>query len=120
MKHLLIFLASIALSLLINFFAPVSAQLITPSFSPAQWDFYDCPADVTTGPEEEFPPAALKAKFPFDLIYPINPQDLDVDTQCLATSLWGTEREMCAPMQVAKIAKDIFLLKVVLQSLLSL
>ena len=98
-----------------------------PAFNPKEWDWYDCPIQK---PGEQPPtagsndilglPLAMKLKFPLDLIFPINPKDLDVDTKCLKTELWGIKRDMCAPMQIAKIAKNVFLLKVTLQSLLSL
>ncbi len=98
-----------------------------PAFNPKEWDWYDCPIQK---PGEQPPtagsndilglPLAMKLKFPLDLIFPINPKDLDVDTKCLKTELWGIKRDMCAPMQIAKIAKNVFLSKITLQSLLSL
>jgi hypothetical protein len=97
-----------------------------PAFNPKEWDWYDCPVtppgqQPATGSNDILGlPLAMKLKFPLDLIFPINPKDLDVDTKCLKTELWGIKRDMCAPMQIAKIAKIVFLLKVTLQSLLSL
>ncbi len=97
-----------------------------PAFNPKEWDWYDCPVTPPgQNPGQQSNdilglPLAMKLKFPLDLIYPINPKDLDVDSKCLKTELWGIKRDMCAPMQIAKIAKNVFLLKVTLQSLLSL
>jgi hypothetical protein len=96
-----------------------------PPFNPKEWDWYDCPIQKPGQPPQEKNdilglPLAMKLKFPLDLIYPINPKDLDIDSKCLKTELWGIKRDMCAPMQIAKIAKNVFLLKITLQSLLSL
>jgi hypothetical protein len=97
-----------------------------PPFNPKEWDWYDCP--VTPPGQKPVDvkndimglPLAMKLKFPLDLIYPINPKDLSIDSKCLKTELWGIKRDMCTPMQIAKVAKNVFLLKVTLQSLLSL
>jgi hypothetical protein len=111
--------------------APVSAQIPNTPIDSFFWNWYDCllpsaspPAADGETPSEstELPfnlPLALKTRFPFDLIYPINPLDLPVDTQCMETSLWGIERQFCAPMQIAGIAKNVFLFSYVLRSLMA-
>jgi hypothetical protein len=125
-----------ALLIVVSFIISVGIQLIptqaiaqsgrpNPAFNPKEWDWYDCPIQQPGQPPQEKNdilglPLAMKLKFPLDLIYPINPKDLDIDSKCLKTELWGIKRDMCAPMQIAKIAKNVFLLKVTLQSLFSL
>ena len=125
-RHLLLFVISSVITLLIQLLPiPVNAQRPNPAFNPRDWDWYDCPTTTAPGQTQTSNdilglPLALKLKFPLDLIYPVSPKDLDVDTKCLKTELWGIKRDMCAPMQIAKTAKNVFLLKVTLQSLLSL
>ena len=127
-KHLITTGISLIISLGIQLIPTVafsqSAGRPNPPFNPNQWDWYDCPVQQPGQQPAENDilglPLAMKLKFPLDLIYPINPRDLDIDSRCLRTSLWGVERDMCAPMQIAQIAKNVFLLKVTLQSLLSL
>lgn len=97
-------------------------------FDPTIWDWYDCPSAEPTSssnqpPSSDLPfsiPLALKLRFPLDLIYPINPMDLPIDDECLQTSLWGIQRDLCAPMQVAKVAKNIFLFSYILRSFMAL
>ena len=128
-KHLMLTGISLIISLGIQFIpAPALSQSgrPNPAFNPKEWDWYDCPiqkpGEKPTAESNDILglPLAMKLKFPLDLIYPINPKDLDIDSKCLKTELWGIKRNMCAPMQIAKIAKNVFLLKVTLQSLLSL
>jgi hypothetical protein len=127
-KHLIITGISLLISLgiqLIPTAAFSQSARPNPAFNPAIWDWYDCPIQQPGQPDSDNNdilglPLAMKLKFPLDLIYPINPRDLDIDSRCLRTSLWGIERNMCAPMQIAGIAKNVFLLKITLQSLLSL
>jgi hypothetical protein len=129
-KHLMLTGISLIISIGIQFIPTAAlsqgAGRPNPAFNPREWDWYDCPItspgqQQTTGSNDILGlPLAMKLKFPLDLIFPINPKDLDVDTKCLKTELWGMKRDMCAPMQIAKIAKNVFLLKVTLQSLLSL
>ncbi len=120
----LLFLLSLIASAFVSFWslpAPAQSDQGVP-FVRSQWSFYDCdnPAQEEPTTEPDMVPAVLKTRFPFDLIYPTNPMDLAIDSECLQTSLWGIEREMCAPKMIATSAKNLFLLKVVLQSLLSL
>lgn len=103
------------------------AQIPDIPLNSIDWNWYDCSSssgDTGTGTTDtDLPfglPLALKLRFPFDLVYPVNPQDLNVDSQCLQTSLWGIERNLCAPMQIASIAKNIFLFSYVFKSLMSL
>lgn len=106
---------------------PVSAQVPNISLSSIPWDWYDCSlsstSDTSSSPSDsDLPfslPLALKTRFPFDLVYPVNPQDLSIDSECLSTSLWGIQRDLCAPMQIAGIAKNVFLFSYVLKSFLS-
>ncbi len=120
------FLISICIQLIPSAAFSQGSGRANPAFNPKEWDWYDCPVQKpgeqpTTGSNDILGlPLAMKLKFPLDLIFPINPKDLDIDTKCLKTELWGIKRDMCAPMQIAKIAKNGFLLKVTLQSLLSL
>jgi hypothetical protein len=127
-KHLITTGISFIISVGIQFIPTVALSQSgrpNPAFNPKEWDWYDCPIQQPGQPPQDKNdilglPLAMKLKFPLDLIYPINPKDLDIDSKCLKTELWGIKRDMCAPMQIAKIAKNVFLLKVTLQSLLSL
>ncbi len=66
-------------------------------------------------------PNSWKDHFPFDLVYPISTlPTTNLSTQCPTWELFGTTREMCAPMQLTKILKNAFVVKVGIQALLSL
>lgn len=59
-----------------------------------------------------------KQKFPFDLVYPISSsQSTPLGTTCPKWTMFGTEREICTPMQLTKILKNIFLLNISLKLL---
>lgn len=65
-------------------------------------------------------PETWKQHFPFDLIYPINSFDTNIDTTCPTFSFWGHEREMCSIPMISAVAKNAFLLKVVIDSIIHL
>jgi hypothetical protein len=127
-RQVILFGVSFVVVLLIQLASPPAfpqSGRPNPAFNPREWDWYDCPVPTPGQPTQGSNdilglPLAMKLKFPLDLIYPINPKDLDIDSKCMKTELWGIKRDMCSPMQVAKIAKNVFLLKITLQSLLSL
>lgn len=70
----------------------------------------DCPLPI---------PDSWKQHFPFDLVYPIG-QLKDAETKCPELVFFGTKREVCSILTVTKVAKNCFLLKVVIQSLINL
>ncbi|NES65601.1 MAG: hypothetical protein F6K24_10235 [Okeania sp. SIO2D1] len=125
MKRILPLTLGFMLAVVLTFFhsQPVAAQYTNDvPFNRDEWTFFDCPAEGDTGDEldELGIPLALKVKFPFDLVYPVNPLDLSIDEQCQEVTFWGTTRQFCAPMQIAKTAKDVFLLSFFMRSLLAL
>ncbi len=66
-------------------------------------------------------PANWKEHFPFDLVYPTSAlPTTTLTTQCPTWEMFGKTREMCAPMQLTKILKNAFVIKVGIQALLSL
>lgn len=74
--------------------------------------------------QEKTIPDDWKEKFPFDLIYPTNAdeQNIDpkIDEECPKITMFGEERQICTVMMLTQTAKNIFLLKIAIQSLLSL
>lgn len=103
-KHFSTFFLPVLLSCILQFLHPSAASASSTN---------DCINPVQI-------PASWKSRFPFDLVYPVNSLDVSIDTSCPTITLFATERQMCAPMTLAKIAKNAFLLKIVVQSLLSL
>ena len=98
----------------LNLFLPVFLSVLFQIFSPSiATATSDCINSVQI-------PATWKTRFPFDLVYPVNALNTSIDTECPTVNLWGVDREMCAPSMIAKIAKNAFLLKVVVQSILHL
>jgi hypothetical protein len=85
-----------------------SAQVIAPS----------CPAPQDGQDGGFMIPENWKAKFPFDLVYPSSSPDTDIDEKCPQFVLWGYEYELCSIMQIAKAAKNIFLVKLSLDFLM--
>jgi hypothetical protein len=66
-------------------------------------------------------PSGWKDHFPFDLVYPSSTLPTStLTTQCPTWEMFGKTREMCAPMQLAKVLKNAFVIKVGIQALLSL
>jgi hypothetical protein len=91
------------------FSLPASAQIIAPS----------CPAQQQDDQDGGFTvPENWRTKFPFDLVYPSSSPDTDIDEKCPQFVLWGYEYELCSIMQIAKAAKNIFLVKLSLDFLM--
>ena len=65
------------------------------------------------------PPAEWKSHFPFDLIYPIGKEYTSPDA-CPKITFWGSEREVCSVKTITGIVKNVFLFKIVIQSLFTL
>lgn len=65
-------------------------------------------------------PTSWQSHFPFDLVYPIGLNGQPIDTSCTSITLWGVTRQLCSVMQLAQMLKNVFLLKLVIQSLLTL
>lgn len=101
-KHFFNLSLPILLSVLLQLFSPALATATSDCISPVQI------------------PASWKSKFPFDLVYPVSTLNPSIDTECPVVNLWGVDRPMCAPSTLAKLAKNAFLLKVVINSLLHL
>ena len=107
---------SIIISLLIQFVpVPSQAQTVNPVYD------FTCPLSTNSNNDPNSAiPDKWKTKFPFDLVYPISDLHTDIATKCPTITLFGTARQLCSVSMIAAIAKNIFLLKIAIQSLLQL
>lgn len=105
---------------------PTVEDLIPGSIGSIIWSFSCRPPDEDPPPESaQFDfndiPDAWKTKFPFDLVYPVESLGTpNLESECPTITIFGIDRQACAPHMMANVAKDAFLLSIALRSIFAL